>query len=118
MKTIFGLVICSFFLTSCCQKEEGWSKFDSSKWKPIESGLYGKNYRKKMVFDFVHSHLKVDIFNPSNSTHIKEIIKLIDKPYRIDTLKSSHLQYVYEIEEKFEYDIDPNGGMNLIKTLP
>ncbi len=85
--------------------------FDSSKWQSIESGLYGKNYRKKMVFDLVYNVLHTTQLSLNNEgTPISEIKKLIGNPYMINIEEGC---LIYEIEEKFDYTIDPNGGMDL-----
>jgi len=90
-------------------------KFDSEKWKPIESGLYGENYRKKMVFDLVNNVLVFENSPNKNGMKYSEVERLIYKPYRIDSISSNLQNYTcyYEISERIDYGIDPNGGMNL-----
>lgn len=112
MKKII-LILFVFLIVSC----DDSIKFDSKKWKPVESGLYGKNYRKKMVFDLVNNELDFGNFANVKGTSSVQVEKLIDKPYRImtDTIPNllQSFSYYYHISEKFDYGIDPNGGMTL-----
>ena len=48
----FGI---GYFTRGREENNKGWQKFDSSKWIPYEQGVHGKNYRKKMVFDFARA---------------------------------------------------------------
>ena len=78
-------------------------KFDSQKWTAIENGLYGKNYRKKMINDLISNKLK---FGNENGTNRKEVIELIGKPDFINDCGNDY--ETYSIEEKIGL-IDPNG---------
>ena len=104
----YYLIVFTILLTSC--KKEGWTKFESNKWKPAES-IYIEKYRKQMVFDLVHNVLKPKrLFKKANTQ--KEIEQLLGKPnYKV--AEKQKTMYSYLIEEKFDYDIDPNGKMEL-----
>ena len=78
-------------------------KFDSKKWMAIENGLYGENYRKKMINDLINNKLKFDY---ENGTNRKDVIKLIGKPDFIDKCENDYESY--KVEEKIGL-IDPNG---------
>ncbi|MGL5235001.1 MAG: hypothetical protein ACRC8Z_09635 [Empedobacter falsenii] len=56
MKKLF--IFCGVFLLvmSCNSKK----KFESDKWIPFEEGVYGQNYRYKMLDDLVNNVLKFD----------------------------------------------------------
>ncbi len=105
------------FILFSCSNTENQMEFNSDKWKPYENGVTGINYRKKMVFDLVHNKLKFRKLE-KKGTHLNEVIKLIGEPERINTTNHSEkFVYYYEIEEKFEYNIDPNGGTTLELTF-
>ena len=78
-------------------------KFESQKWTAIENGLYGKNYRKKMVNDLVFNKLE---FGYENGTNRKEVISLIGEPDFIDNCGGEY--ETYYVKEKIGM-IDPNG---------
>ncbi len=114
MKTYRNILFSfSIYLLISCQSENKKVEFNSKKWQSYEQGIYNENYRKKMVFDLVYNHLDTRM-NNQNKIDIKEIKKLLGFPIRIDTLTHyGKFYFVYEVEEKNEYNIDPNGGMNL-----
>lgn len=95
------LLIVSLMFFSCSNERV---KFQSSKWLPVESGLYGENYRKKMVWDLVHNKLSFGS-QEEKGTFKEEVVKLIGEPDRIDKCDFSEM---YDIEEKYGF-IDPNG---------
>jgi len=97
--TILNLLIL-IFIVGC---ESNDMKFDSQKWTAIENGLYGKNYRKKMINDLISNKLK---FGNENGTNRKEVIELIGKPDFINDCGNDY--ETYSIEEKIGL-IDPNG---------
>jgi hypothetical protein len=78
-------------------------KFDSQKWTAIENGLYGENYRKKMVNDLIFNKLK---FGSIDGTNRNEVIKLIGEPDFIDDCGNEYETYL--VEEKIGM-IDPIG---------
>lgn len=92
------------FLLIGCNKE----KFDSSKWQPVENGLYGDNHRKKMLDDLVDNVLKFPVLKNEKGTKKSNVIKLIGKPLATDCNNND----IYEIEEKIGM-IDPNGYVYL-----
>ena len=97
---LFSILIFSFY---ACNE-----KFDSSKWQPIENGLYGENYRKKMLDDLINNTLKFPHSRNEKGTKKSDVINLIGKP----TIKDCEGREIYEIEEKYGL-IDPNGFVNL-----
>jgi len=97
--TILNLLIL-IFIIGCGTND---LKFDSKKWIAIENGLYGENYRKKMINDLIHNKLQFDY---ENGTNRKEVIKLIGEPDFIDKCENDYESY--KVEEKFGV-IDPNG---------
>ena len=101
MKGKMFLLLASMLFFSCSKEK---MKFQSEKWMPIESGLYGKNYRKKMVNDLIQNKLSFGSFK-IKGTSKSEVIKLIGEPDRIDECDDSE---VYILEEKYGI-IDPNG---------
>ncbi|MEG1197924.1 MAG: hypothetical protein RSD53_00915 [Algoriella sp.] len=98
----FALILISSFLFSCNSNK----KFESEKWIPFEEGVYGENYRYKMLDDLVNNVLKLDS-NNSNGTSKNEVYKLIGKPD--ETLDKTD---IYLIQEKIG-EIDPNGEIKL-----
>lgn len=90
-----------------CQNEV---KFNSELWKPYESGVVDGKYRKKMVNDLVKNQIKTEQRNPGKSSTYREIIQLIGEPESIDTLQG---KAKFLIDEKFDYNIDPNGYIYL-----
>lgn len=106
MKGNFQLtsIMLTVFLLIGCNKE----KFDSSKWQPIENGLYGDNHRKKMLDDLVDNVLKFPVLKNEKGTKKSNVIKLIGKPLATDCNNND----IYEIEEKIGM-IDPNGYVYL-----
>ena len=110
MKRIIPFVFVLFIL-SC----DNSMTFNSRKWKPIESGLHGENYRKKMVFDLVNNVLNFGDYNNLKGTSLTKVEKLIGEPYRKDTVSNllRNFSYYYQVNEKYDYNIDPNGGINL-----
>lgn len=66
MKENFQLtsIMLIVFLLISCNKE----KFDSSKWQPVENGLYGDNHRKKMLDDLVDNVLKFPVLRNEKGT--------------------------------------------------
>lgn len=97
-------IIFSAFLLSACNKQ----KFDSSRWIPVENGLYGENYRKKMLDDLIYNVLDFRVTKDKKGTKKSDVIKLIGKPSSLDCNNYE----VYQIEEKYDM-IDPNGEINL-----
>jgi len=93
-------IMLTAFLLIGCNKE----KFDSSKWQPVENGLYGNNHRKKMLDDLVDNVLKFPVLGSEKGTKKSNVIKLIGKPFATDCNNND----IYEIEEKIGM-IDPNG---------
>lgn len=100
------LLISLFFLFIGCKNET--EKFDSSKWQPVENGLYGKNYRKKMLNDLIKNVLKFPKLGNEIGTKKSEVQKLIGKAHEQDCNGYD----LYQIEEKQGW-IDPNGFINL-----
>jgi len=101
VRSLLCLIISSF-LFSCNSNK----KFESDKWIPFEEGVYGQNYRYKMLDDLVNNVLKFDS-NNSNGTSKNEVHQLIGKPDEIlDKME------VYLIQEKIG-KIDPNGEIKL-----
>lgn len=109
MRIILFLFL-SFLIISCSDTD---MKFNSDKWKPVENGLYGANYRKEMVNDLVRNVLK---FNQRHEkgTEKNQVYKLIGTPDEKDSVNHT---ITYWIEEKFDYSIDPNGYVVLELTL-
>ena len=101
--TILNLLIL-IFIVGC---ESNNMKFDSQKWTAIENGLYGKNYRKKMINDLISNKLK---FDSENGTNRKVVIELIGEPDFTDNCGNDY--EIYLIEEKIGL-IDPNGYTHL-----
>jgi len=100
------------YRTRCRLVEDvGWSTFNSNKWKPIEQVIDSDNNRKKMVFDLVNNVLKNGIFDTGKRTTIKETIELLG----VEKIKEADNGYLmtYEVEEKFGWNIDPEGGTKL-----
>ncbi len=102
---ILGIAIFSFVLS--CHKEK--MEFDSSLWKPYESGVSIGEYRKKMVEDLVKNVLKVEHRHERSSTY-KEVVELLGEPESID-LNNGFAKFL--VDEKFDYNIDPNGYVYL-----
>ena len=103
MKKI-NIIILNFliliFIIGC---ESNNMKFNSKKWTAIENGLYGVNYRKKMVNDLVFNKLE---FGSKNGTNRKEVINLIGEP---DFINKCSTEYeTYRVGEKIGM-IDPIG---------
>ena len=105
---LFSFVL-GYYVKLRSVKNEGWDTFDSSKWKPYKQGVHGENYRKKMIFNLVHKKLKFD----SNSLKLPEIIELIGEPLIIQDKPDGSFIIVEEVEEKYGWNIDPEGGTNL-----
>lgn len=99
----FTILILSLIL-SCTNK-----KFDSEKWKPYESGVIDEKYRSKMVYDLVYNVLKVNHRDGESSTY-KEVVELIGEPESIDTI-NGFVEFL--LEEKYGWNIDPNGYKHL-----
>src|SRR5690606_9281298 len=102
MKNLKILILISVIITSC---KDDQMKFESEKWKPYESGVSIGKYRSKMVNDLVENVLKTENKYAKGSTY-KEVIKLIGEPESIDTINGFAK---FLIEEKTDYNIDPNG---------
>jgi len=102
MKSIICIVLILWLFVSC---ERERMKFESEKWKPYESGVSIGGYRSLMVWDLVKNHLKTEYRHNKSSTY-KEVVKLIGEPESIDTVNGFAK---FLIEEKFDYNIDPNG---------
>jgi len=96
---IFNLLI--LFLIVGCESND--MKFNTQKWTAIENGLYGENFRKKMVNDLVFEKLE---FGNEKGTSRKEVISLIGEPDFIDNCGEEY--ETYRVEEKIGM-IDPNG---------
>ena len=101
MKKIVSIIFCLLILIVGCKSND--MKFESQKWTAIENGLYGKNYRKKMVNDLVFNKLE---FGYENGTNRKEVISLIGEPDFIDNCGGEY--ETYYVKEKIGM-IDPNG---------
>jgi len=96
---IFNLLI--LILIVGCESND--MKFDSKKWTAIENGLYGENFRKKMLNDLIFNTLN---FGSRYGINRKEVIKLIGEPDFIDDCGNDY--ETYRVEEKIGF-IDPNG---------
>ena len=106
---LFGFGI-GYYVKYCSVVNEGWQTFDSKKWKPYEQGVQGENFRKKMVFNLVHNKLKFR----NNGSKFSEVVKLIGKPTILEDGKPfGSFMIIEEIEEKYGWNIDPEGGTNL-----
>ena len=109
MEKLSLIILLNILFVSCSKNE----KFDSKKWIPYESGILFK-HRKKSVFDLTHNVLEFGILD-KKGTNVQKVRQLLGKPNLIE--KSTHsdfnFYYQYEVEEKFEYNIDPHGGMDL-----
>ena len=104
MKKRLVLVIVIFLLFGIpisCDSDS--MKFDASRWKAIENGLYGQHVRKKMLDDLIRNYLK---FGEENGTNRKEVFQLIGRPDFIDPCDSRVA--VYLVQEKIG-KIDPVG---------
>ncbi|SMC34475.1 hypothetical protein [Moheibacter sediminis] len=62
-----------------------------------------------MVWDLVKNRLKTEYRHNKSSTY-KEVVELIGEPESIDTINGFAK---FLIEEKFDYNIDPNGYVYL-----
>lgn len=102
MKAVKIIILIVFISFSCNSNK----KFDSGKWLPFEEGVYGENYRFKMLNDLVNNVLKFDS-NKSSGTTKDEVYKIIGKPDEV--LDKAE---IYLIQEKFG-QIDPNGYIKL-----
>jgi len=100
-----------YFVKYRSDKNAGWDTFESAKWIPYEQGVQGENYRKKMVLDLVHNQLEFG----DNGTKYAQLVKLIGKSSTIEDGKPyASFMLVEEIEEKYGWNIDPEGGTNLL----
>ncbi len=106
MKNIAGLILILTIIFSC---KSDRMEFESEKWKPYESGVSIDKYRSKMVWDLVKNHLKTKYRHGKSSTY-KEVVELIGEPESVDTINGFAK---FLVEEKFEYNIDPNGYVYL-----
>jgi|SaaInlLV_10m_DNA_1039704.scaffolds.fasta_scaffold13392_2 hypothetical protein len=107
MKKFYVIILNLFILIFIFGCGSDNMKFNSKKWTAIENGLYGENFRKKMVNDLVSNKLQ---FGSENGTNRKEVIKLIGEP---DFIDNSGAEYeTYRVEEKIGM-IDPNGYTSL-----
>ena len=112
---IFALLISfglGYFTKYRSIKNEGWKTFVSSKWKPYEQGVHGENYRKQMIFDLTYNVLQNGTEKKMN---IKKIFELLGKNKIIETEKGFKISY--EVEEKYGWNIDPEGGTILNLTF-
>ena len=100
---IFKFITLLLLFSFSCNSNK---KFDSVKWNSIEEGVYGENYRFKMLNDLVNNVLKFDS-NKSSGTTKDEVYKIIGKPDEV--LDKAE---IYLIQEKFG-QIDPNGYIKL-----
>lgn len=88
-------------------------KFNAEKWKISENVVNDDlGSRKSMLKDFTENHLKLKSEFPNNPSTIKEIEKLIGKPFKSDTFNSGFIQF-HQVEEKYRYNVDPIGFTNL-----
>lgn len=83
-------------------------KFESAKWQSEENGLYGQNYRKKMLNHLLNDVLIFPQNKSTKGTSKSDVVQLIGKPRFIDCNGYDS----YEIEEKQGW-IDPNGFLRL-----
>jgi len=106
MKNLTAIILILTLILSCKNER---MEFESEKWKSYESGVSIDKYRSKMVYDLVHNVLKVQHRNGKSSTY-KEVVELIGEPESIDTI-NGFAEFL--VEEKFNYNIDPNGYVYL-----
>ena len=83
-------------------------KFESAKWQNEENGLYGQNYRKKMLNHMLNDVLIFPQNKSIKGTSKSDVVQLIGKP----RFKDCNGYDSYEIEEKQGW-IDPNGFVRL-----
>lgn len=106
MKNLTGLILILTIIFSC---KNDRMEFESEKWKPYESGVSIDKYRSKMVWDLVKNVLKTKYRHGESSTY-QEVVELIGDPESIDTINGFAK---FLVEEKFDYNIDPNGYVYL-----
>jgi len=116
LNIIFFSFILGYFVKSIMHSETGWEKFNSKKWIHFRTGQYDDNeYRKRMKYDLVYNVLKTNV--KQNPTTYKEIVKLLGKSYEIVDSGSFSFTMSYEVEEKYGWNIDPEGYTRLELTI-
>ena len=106
MKNIIYPILVLILFVSC---EDERMKFESEKWKPYESGISIGEYRKIMVWDLVKNVLRVEHRHKNPHTY-HEVIGLIGEPESVD-INNGFAKFL--VDEKFDYNIDPNGYVYL-----